>query len=220
MNRLTKPARHVAHKVGTAHAHRKVKKLHKKGTFDAMLSPEFIVAERTTRQEIIAGVVAGLLLISFIVVTLVWGFPSIGSLFGTGNTPVKTVATAQPVIAQNNDLELKLQSWHLSGGGKDFKAYPGFRYVVVNVQIQHRHHLPTWLAPSLQSYVMDQSGQQYQLTPDDEITDPLPAKEYKVDEAATGGLAYEVPAGAKQLQWCYDLGRNTPDSAPLCVGLK
>lgn len=220
MTRVTKHIRHAAHKAGTARAHHKVKRLHKADKFDALLSPQFAENNRSTRQEVIAGVIAGGLLLIFVLALLVLGPSSLGSLSGKSPKPVVTVSAPKPIIANQQFLQLTLDNWTYSGGGPQFRAYAGFRFVVVNVAIAHKYAVPTWLAPSLQSYVQDGAGQQYQLTPDDEIKQPLVAKEYKPGEVATGELAYEVPGSAKQLAWCYDLGRGTDKTAPLCIDLR
>lgn len=222
MTNIKHHAKHATRKVRTVRAKRKLRRWDAKDKLDTMLSPDFQPHERTTRQEITAGIIAGLLLLVFVMIVLLVGVPNIHRLT-THNTATKQSGThtaAQPVVAEQTYLRLTLNSWRFSEGGKVFHTYPGFRFVVLRVGIQHKYPTPTWLAPSLQSYVQDESGQQYQLTPDDEITEPLVAKQYAPGEVATGQLAYEVPQSAGKLSWCYDLGRGTAQSSPLCIVLR
>lgn len=137
-----------------------------------------------------------------------------------GKNTSQTSTVLKPKIVSSSSLQLTLNSWRLSGGGESFKAYPGFDFVVIDVSILHKLSEPTWLAPALQSYVMDESGQQYKLTPDDEINNPLPSQEYAPGTVAKGQLAYEVPSGSRQLKWCYDLQSGTSTPNPLCIALR
>jgi hypothetical protein len=205
---------HIRHRVQTKRARKAARTEH-------LLVPEFMVHTRTSRQELIAGIVLGIVAISFVWSVVVYGLPGLLHVFKSNTSSPKTtvVKTSAPIVTSGEFLQVTLNRWSYTNGGPTFKPYVGFRFVVVDVQLIQKHTQPVWLAPALQSYVMDATGQQYKLIPDDGIAHPFVAKAYDPGKTAAGQLAYEIPNQAAGLRWCYDLSTGTAHPTPVCVAL-
>jgi cellobiose-specific phosphotransferase system component IIB len=75
-----------------------------------------------------------------------------------------------------------------------------------------------WLAPALQSYVIDSNGAHHGIELV-ELDNPLSGGQYNAQTEVSGQLAYMVPASDKNVQWCYVLSDKTGKEAKICQPL-
>ena len=170
------------------------------------------------QQEIVAGVSLGIFTVIFIGTVWLVGFKSSWSLLHPKPTsqPISNVqkpVTVKPPIVSTT-FQITLYRHWSNTGGNNYKAAPGFVYQVVDAGVTQNSGQPKWLAPAIQSYLMDDSGQQYALSPID-TSHPFVSQSYKSGQEARGELGYEVPAGTKNLKWCYYI--DDDKTHPLCA---
>jgi len=156
-------------------------------------------------KEPIAAVSAGILLIVLLVVFGIGVFMIRDYVAVTnrviqtqGNVPVKP---SQETISK---LETAVLNTRYSDGDQAFQPMPDMHFVVVDVNVTHRLDSPKWFSPVLETYIKDELGKKYELSPV-VLEKPFDAREYKVNEKATGELSYMVPKNASNLSWCYEV---------------
>lgn len=134
------------------------------------------------------------------------------------NDAAEQAAVKTPVA--NNNIAIMHFSWF-----DDFPAVPamyqpnkGYKVIGVRVQILNLRSIDIWLAPAVESYVTDSSGNRYGMAIA-EIQNPFDAGSYAPQKAASGELSYAIPQKADDLQWCYKLAISNGGGEPLCLAL-
>lgn len=120
-----------------------------------------------------------------------------------------TQQTAKPKIepVQKNEtkqLDAVVLDSSTSQGDQAFQPMPDMQFVIVDVDVVHRLDAPKWFSPVLETYIKDQTGNKYELSPV-MLDNPFDAREYKINEHAMGELSYMVPKIAANLSWCYEV---------------
>lgn len=111
-------------------------------------------------------------------------------------------------VSSNHYLSLQVQDSKTTSESVDvFQAEPGYRFVIVNILIEHKADSPRWFAPVTQSYIKDDAGNQYSMAPY-RLNDPFKADVYAPDTPAKGELSYAVPKTAQGLRFCYELDQH------------
>ncbi len=154
----------------------------------------------TSRKEVVIGVCSGLV-VGFVIFMVL--------------LTVDKRRDDQQVTGQH--LDTKVLGWKVSTTGDEaFRPKPGYKFVIVDSLVQSRLTKGEWFAPALQSYVQDETGAHYQLSPL-LLDKPFDAREYAAGETATGELSYQVPLQSEKLKWCY---QTESDAVAICVDLR
>ncbi len=115
---------------------------------------------------------------------------------------------ANPAVRTQSVLSAVVLSSRYSEGSQIYQPLPGYRYVVLKVAVSHNLSNAQWLSPVLQSYVVDQYGTKYDLSPV-ESDQPFDAKLYQPGESAVGEVSYMIPNSPLDLEWCYELSEQS-----------
>lgn len=111
-------------------------------------------------------------------------------------------------------FEYTINHWNFSNGSEAFKPTADEQFIVVNVSIAHHLTHAAWFAPVLQSFIADNRGHEYALSPL-ESEQPFEAGEYLPNHWVTGTLTYRVPKQSQDLKWCYRFDA-VPAQQPVC----
>lgn len=183
--------------------------------------PKKLAKLSTKHQEIVAGTALGIFMVIFIGAIWLVGFKSSWHLIHPSSNTPKQAALQKPVTVKapvtSAEFEITLYRHWSNKGGEVYKAAPGFVYQIVDAGVTQHSGQAKWLAPAIQSYLMDGSGQQYALSPID-TNHAFVSQSYESGQEARGELGYEVPEGAQNLKWCYFVDDKKTD--PLCADLQ
>ena len=100
-----------------------------------------------------------------------------------------------------------------------FTLAAGDKVVVVATQILNLSDKTIWLAPSIESYIQDATGDRYGMAFATELARPFTAGNYKPQQAGSGELSYAIPTDIKKPEWCYQLAASSGGGVPLCFPL-
>ena len=98
---------------------------------------------------------------------------------------------------------------------------PQTHYITIDVELEHNLSSGAWLAPAVESYVINSAGTKRAI----ELVildNPFEARSYLPHEKANGSLSYLVSDNDRDLKWCYRFTQNTVASADLkdlCIPL-
>lgn len=91
-----------------------------------------------------------------------------------------------------------------------------YKIIRVTVQLLNLQSKTVWLAPAIESYVIDSNNTRYGMALA-QVNHAFVSGEYAPQQAATGDLTYAVPKQASRLDWCYKL--DSVNTEPICVAL-
>ncbi len=156
-------------------------------------------------REPIAAVSAGILLLVLLIVFGIGVF-MIRDYVAVTNRVIQTQDNEAVKSSQETTpkLETSVLNSRYSEGDQAFQPMPDMQFVIVDVNVIHRLDSPKWFSPVLETYVKDEAGKKYELSPVI-LEKPFDAREYKVNEKATGELSYMIPKNASNLSWCYEV---------------
>lgn len=93
-----------------------------------------------------------------------------------------------------------------------------YKLVSVSVIILNQQQRTIWLAPSIESYVRDHTGEHYNMA-FAALPNPFIAGEYDSGKTASGDLSYAIPKKSTGLEWCYQLADTNGGGVPVCVAM-
>lgn len=99
-----------------------------------------------------------------------------------------------------------------------FKLDKNFKIVGIDLQIINLRAVNIWLAPSIESYIIDDSGARYGMVFASEVSQPFTAGSYEPQQVAGGELTYAIPKNSKEVRWCYDI-KSYVGADSLCIPL-
>lgn len=152
-------------------------------------------------KEPVAAVVIGLLLLALCCLFAVGVVMTKAYLRVRGHKD-DVISTSAPAVVAPEKLQASIIGVSYSEGEPGFEPNEGQHYIILQVEVTHHLASPTWLTPLLQSYILDQKGAKYTMSPIS-MDNPFDARQYAGGEHATGGLSYMVPKNADHFQWCY-----------------
>ena len=181
-----KKVKTVRHTIASAHKRVSAKRSSKSPIHDPVQKPR----DEHKKRETAIGIGVGLIL------TLC---ACLGLLYGLRDRQVA--------------FEFKINRWNYNDGSETFQAGADEQFVVVDVSIVHHLTHAAWFAPVLQSYIIDNHGHEYALSPL-ESKQPFEAGEYLPNHWVTGTLTYRVPKQSQDLRWCYRF--DAVSMEPMC----
>lgn len=99
------------------------------------------------------------------------------------------------------------------------KLEKSYKVVGINTQILNLGKATIWLAPSVESFIRDDSGDRYGMVFAAELSKPFIAGDYAPQYAASGELTYAIPKNSKNPEWCYALSESNGGGEPICIPL-
>ena len=134
------------------------------------------------------------------------------------NTVEQKVAASTPKA--NTNIGILSFSWkdNISPTPGTYQPSAGYKIVEISTEILNLQKTKVWLAPSLESYIIDDSNTKYGIVLANN-SNPLKAGEYGPQTVAAGNISYGVPEKNNNQRWCYELAATNGGGLPVCVEL-
>jgi hypothetical protein len=130
------------------------------------------------------------------------------AIVAVSNVLLLTAVACFFVSAHKQPVSLDITKVSTGPSVSVFQADPGYKFVIFAVTITHHASSPRWITPVTDSYVTDETGTRYGMSPY-ALAQPFNATVYAPGEKATGELSYQVPQAAQKLQLCIRLDNKT-----------
>lgn len=134
------------------------------------------------------------------------------------NTVEQKVAASTPKA--NANIGILSFSWkdNITPTPGTYQPPAGYKLVEISTEIINLQKSAVWLAPSLESYITDNSNKKYGIVLAN-TSDALKAGEYGPQNVASGNISYGVPEKNNNQRWCYELAATNGGGLPVCVEL-